>query len=140
MLFSKNIIFKQSEDMITLFENNDLRLELTGHFYDFVGTIEVKSNKTLTFFFHEELNPMEADDEDCDEWEVAEDETELAGICENMSEEEAEDYASLNCYSHFTHSKDNDWMGFLSSCQQRGWFLALVKNYCPEQLKNIPWA
>ena len=72
--------------MITLFENNDLRLELTGHFYDFVGTIEVKSNKTLTFFFHEELNPMEADDEDCDEWEVAEDETELAGICENMSE------------------------------------------------------
>ena len=31
-------------------------------------------------------------------------------------------------------------VGFLSECQQRGWFLALIKHYCPEKLDRIAWA
>ena len=138
--------------MVTLFENNDFRLELTGHDYDFVGTIETKTGKPLTFFFNEELIPYDPDDENCGEWVPDEDKTELLDVYEGLKpydyntdegEDEAEDIASrfLNCdhVSWFTTRDDNS-TGFLSDCRERGQFLALVKNYCPEQLKNIPWA
>lgn len=126
--------------MMTLFENENFRPESTGHDYDFVGTLEVKSEKPLTFFFNEELHPLDPEEEDCDVWVVSEDESELVEINEDMDEEEARDYASLNNYSYFTQSKDDKWMGFLSCCRERGWFLALIKNYCPKQLENIAWA
>ena len=42
--------------MTTLFENSDLRLTCTGHWYDFVGGIEVLSDKPMSFFFEEELS------------------------------------------------------------------------------------
>ena len=58
--------------MITLFENNDFILKLTGHDYDFVGIIENKNEERLTFFFDEEVAPLDENDEDS-EWEVLED-------------------------------------------------------------------
>lgn len=130
--------------METLFENKDLRLSLTGHDYDFVGTIEILSDKSMSFFFSEELYP-EVDDDgtEYDEYKVAEDETELVDVAYGLTEEEAEEQASLYCDGNVTsatYSKEDDWTGFLSSCQQRGWFLALVKHYCPERLKDIAWA
>ncbi len=126
--------------MVTLFENKDFRLQLTGHDYDFVGTIEVKSKKPLTFFFFEET-----DEDGC----VFEDETKLAEVYTNLKPydekdegwDEAEEIAQNLCaYGYFTCSREDGWKGFLSDPQQRGWFLALVKNYCPKQLQNIPWA
>ena len=54
--------------MITLFENNDFILKLTGHDYDFVGIIENKNEERLTFFFDEDVAPLDENDEDseCD--------------------------------------------------------------------------
>ena len=113
--------------MKTLFENEDFILSLTGHDYDFVGTIEVKCEIPITFFFDYET------DED---GEVFEDTTNLVDVryglktdndCEEMQ-------GTLTC------SHANGAIGFLSCPEQRGWFLALVKNYCPEQLSAISWA
>ena len=102
----------------TLFENEDLRLSSTGHDYDFVGTIEVLNDKPLTFFFAEAL-------------------------CQVIDDDGTKYVLHYNDYDHvdfFTQSKEDGWKGFLSDPKERGWFLALVKNYCPEQMKNIPWA
>ena len=127
--------------MTTLFENSDLRLTCTGHWYDFVGGIEVLSDKPMSFFFEEELYPIVDDDgTEYDEYEPAEDETSLADVCYGMSEEQAEDQASESMTRCFTQSREDGWQGFLSDPQQRGWFLALVKNYCPNKLKEIDWA
>lgn len=119
----------------TLFENNDLRLSSTGHDYDFVGTIEIKSEKPLTFFFSEQLYPMTDDDgTEYDEYEPAEDETTLADIYsglkpynEETGEDEAEDIAQhllfANDYDHvdfFTQSREDGWKGFLSCPKERG--------------------
>lgn len=141
----------------TLFENEDLRLSSTGHDYDFVGTIEVLSDKPLTFFFGESLCQLVDDDGmEYDEWEPDEDETKLLDVYADLEPydedsddgcDEAENIAmsyyhneDIEHVDFFTQSKEDGWKGFLSDPKQRGWFLALVKNYCPEQLKNIPWA
>lgn len=124
--------------MTTIFENKDFSLKLTGHDYDFVGTIEAKE-KPLTFFFDEET-----DDEGC----IYEDETRLLDVYSDVKPydenddglDEAEQIAMDICaMSYFTVSPERG-VGFLSDCKERGQFLALVKNYCPEQLKNIFWA
>lgn len=132
--------------MEKLFENEDFILSSTGHDYDFVGTIEVKSDKPLTFFFSEELMPTDEEDEDC-EWVVSENETEFKGVynCiepydEETGEDDAENEAQLiNATSWFTSSKQNEWSGFLSDPKERGWFLALIKACCPDKLNCLPW-
>lgn len=141
----------------TLFENSDLRLSSTGHAYDFVGTIEVLSDKPLTFFFAESLCQVIDDDgTEYDEWEPDEDETKLLDVYAGLKpyagdtdegNDEAEDVANslymandLDHIDFFTQSKEDGWRGFLSDPKQRGWFLALIKNYCPEKLADIPWA
>lgn len=131
--------------MITLFENEDFILKSTEHDYDFVGFIEQKTEKPLTFFFEEVLVPTDEDDEDC-EFEVVESETQLAGYWEgpdiskkNDGTDEVEDLAfRLGATSWLTMDDDKS-AGFLSEPQQRGWFLALIKNFCPEQLSKISW-
>ena len=136
--------------MITLFENSDFRLELTGHDYDFVGIIETKTDTPLTFFFSEELCEHEESDEeefDSYDWDdmIDESQTRLLdvyqGLKENNSDnDEEQDVAmELGADSYF-RTRDDRSTGFLSDPRERGQFLALVKNYCPEQLKNIPWA
>lgn len=132
--------------MITLFENEDFILKSTGHDYDFVGIIETKTEKPLTFFFEETLFHTDEDDEDC-EWVVDENETQLKGIWEGLEPyqddddtDEAENLAfRLNATSWFT-TRDDGSTGFLSDCKGRGQFLAIVKNYCPERMKDILWA
>lgn len=131
--------------MITLFENEDFILKSTGHNYDFVGIIENKNEKRLTFFFEETLFPTDEDDEDC-EWEIDESETQLKGVFEGLIPDENNGYADeaehkaylLSATSWFT-TRDDGSTGFLSDCKERGWFLALIKNYCPERLKDIDW-
>lgn len=132
--------------MITLFENEDFILKSTGHDYDFVGVIETKTDNPLTFFFEETLAPTDEDDEDC-EWEVNEDETKLMGVFENLKPyednddvDEAEDIAFHLSATSWFRTRDNKSTGFLSDPKGRGQFLALVKAYCPERLKDIPWA
>ena len=116
--------------MTTIFENNDFRLLSTGHSYDFVGIIENKTAEPLTFFFSEEEVQVEAT---CDEWETDEDETKLLDVCGGLEpDDEEQETALLLCAGGS--------LGFLSNPQQRGRFLAIVKAFCPEQLKNIPWA
>lgn len=141
----------------TLFENSDLRLSSTGHDYDFVGTIEVLSDKPLTFFFAETLcQVIDEDGTEYDEWEPDESATRLLDVYAGLKpydedtdddNDEAENVA--NCLYHgedidhidyFTQTKEEGWSGFLSDPKQRGWFLALIKNYCPEKLADIPWA
>ncbi len=136
--------------METIFENDKIRLDLTGHDYDFVGGITVKTTETQTFFFEEELFPQ--NDEDNWEWdddEINESKTRLIDVQTGLHlyEGDEEDYYSdeweaerNGATSWITRSASDGWGGFLSDPKQRGWFLALVKNYCPEQLKNIPWA
>lgn len=126
--------------MITLFENEDFILESTGNDYDFVGVITIKSDKSMTFYFEEELVPVDETDEDT-EWEVDENQTKLADVVYGLDEDEAERQIELyqDVTSCFTQSKEDGWQGFLSDCQQRGWFLALIKAYCPEQLAKISW-
>lgn len=127
--------------MITLFENEDFILESTGNDYDFVGVITIKSDKSMTFYFEEELAPVDETDEDA-EWEVDENQTKLADVVYGLDEDEAERQIELyqDVTSCFTQNKEDGWLGFLSDCQQRGWFLALIKTYCPEQLTKISWA
>lgn len=129
--------------MEKLFENEDFILKSTGHDFDFVGIIETKTEKPLTFFFSYEA------DEDGD---VYEDTVELIDVYTGLQineddvdgEDEAECIALRQLMMHdnvdyFTTREDN-WTGFLSDPQQRGRFLALIKNYCPERLKDIAWA
>nr|MBQ4453596.1 hypothetical protein [Clostridia bacterium] len=127
--------------MVTLFENENIRLLSTGHDYDFVGVIETKTEKPMTFFFNSET--------DC-EGEVYEDTTELVDVYEGLEPhddegwDEAEDIAQAMMmeydYVNYMTTRDDKSTGFLSNPQERGWFLALVKNYCPEKIKEIPWA
>lgn len=136
--------------MITLFENSDFRLLSTEHDYDFVGIIETKTERPLTFFFAETLTPSDEEDEDS-EWVVCEDATELLDVRENLEEpvddedfDEAESIAErwMMMYDHvdWLRTRDDKYTGFLSDPKERGWFLALIKNYCSDRLKDIPWA
>lgn len=135
--------------MTTLFENEQFSLELTGHDYDFVGIILTKTDEPLTFFFSEELcehnidNEDDWDGDDFDSW-IDEDETKLLDVYEGLKDDEDDDEIQetiwhLGADSYFTTREDKS-TGFLSCPKERGQFLALVKNYCPEQLANIPWA
>lgn len=117
--------------MVTLFENNDFTIMSTGHDYDFVGTIEVKSKETLAFFFEEETD---------DDGEVYEDLTKLSDVCYGMNTESADSHAQDICATSFVLNSNDGWKGFLSDRQQRGWFLALLKNYCPEKVSELSWA
>lgn len=137
--------------MITLFENDDFILKSTGHDYDFVGIIENKNDERLTFFFDENVAPLDENDEDS-EWEVLEDMTKLRGVYANLATydeetgegwDEAEEIAEYidSEYGHidwFTTREDKS-TGFLACPKDRGQFLAIVKSYCPERLKDIPW-
>lgn len=132
--------------MITLFENNEFRLLSTGHDYDFVGIIETKTDEPLTFFFNEEL----CDSDDENSWDdicIDESQTQLLDVYKGLKEynhsegidEEQETAECLQADSYF-RTRDDRSTGFLSEPRQRGQFLALVKNYCPDQLKAISWA
>lgn len=127
--------------MTTLFENNDFRLLSTGHDYDFVGIIETKTENPLTFFFDETLTPSDEEDEDC-EWEVDESQTELKAVFENMPDDAdvVQETAFDLSATSWLRTRDDKSTGFLSDCLERGWFLALIKNYCPDKLKEIAWA
>ena len=150
--------------METLFENNDFILKLTGHDYDFVGIIETKGDEPLTFFFGEEF--VEHDEEEECEWDsrdyednVDESKTMLLDVYKGLraynmeigaehyeggdeEEEIAMGYQANSVYAQISHfrTRDDKSTGFLSEPRERGQFLALVKNYCPERLKDIPWA
>lgn len=143
--------------MVTvLFENNDFILRSTGHDFDFVGTIETKTEEPLTFFFSEKLveltNPETG--ESYDEWEPDETKTELLGVHQGLKEydsetfdDEEENTAAMYQMANmgiervnWFRTRDDGRTGFLSDPEQRGMFLALVKNYCPEKLCEIPWA
>lgn len=139
--------------MTLLFENNDFRLFSTGHDYDFVGIIETKTEQPLTFFFSEECvenaEEEEIDWDGCD-WEdnIDESKTRFLDVYEGLKEDDDDDplccngfeiSASIGADSCF-RTRDDKSTGFLSDPRHRGQFLALIKNYCPEQLKNIPWA
>ena len=132
--------------METLFENKDFILKSTGHDYDFVGIIETKTSKPLTFFFSEELCEGE-ECFDCDS-SIDENQTKLLEVYRGLKEydnaddgcDEEEDVAmSLGADSYF-RTRDDKSTGFLSEPRERGQFLALVKNYCPEKLERITWA
>lgn len=137
--------------MKTLFEDKDFRLLLTGHDYDFVGIIETKTEKPLTFFFSEEL--CEHDLEDESEWDafdyednIDEDQTELLGVYKGLKEYDGEWHDEiqetmwrLNADGYF-RTRDDRTTGFLSDPRERGQFLAIVKAYCPERMKDIAWA
>jgi hypothetical protein len=143
--------------MTQLFENNDFRLLSTGHDYDFVGIIETKTEQPLTFFFGETIAEGIDEVEDF-ESEVDESKTVLLDVYQGMKkhdedsgdpfndeDEEQETAMSYLMGSDFDNvsffrTRDDRSTGFLSDPRQRGYFLALIKNYCPEQLKNIPWA
>lgn len=138
--------------MITLFENNDFILKLTGHDYDFVGIIENKNEERLTFFFDEDVAPLDENDEDS-EWEVLEDKTKLLGVYSDLATydeetgegwDEAEEVAEhmdseYGQIDWFTTREDRS-TGFLACPKERGQFLAIVKSYCPDKLSEIPWA
>lgn len=130
--------------MITLFENEDFVLKSTGHDYDFVGIIENKNEERLTFFFGEVVNV---------DGEIDEEETkflELYADLETYNEETDEGFDEAEeVAEHMVSEYDKiDWFttredrstGFLSDPRERGQFLALIKSYCPERLKDIPWA
>ena len=131
--------------METLFENNDFILKSTGHDYDFVGIIETKTDKPLTFFFSEELCEKEREDGDWDEDDIDESKTQLLDVYrglgddDNGGDEENDIAMSLYADSYF-RTRDDNSTGFLSNPRERGQFLALVKNYCPEKLDRIEWA
>lgn len=138
--------------MEKLFENEDFVLSSTGHDYDFVGVIETKCDEPLTFFFSEELLEKPEDFvDDYDDWDgslIDEDKTELIEVCKGLKEydetdgdgldEEQDTAMSLGADSYF-RTRDDKWTGFLSEPRERGQFLALVKHYCQERLKDIPW-
>ena len=138
--------------MEKLFENEDFILYSTGHDYDFVGIIETKGDEPLTFFFGETVADG-IDDVDDYESDVDETKTELLDVYRGLSngeddpddDEEQElcaNYWTANDYDHVSYfrTRDDKSTGFLSNPQERGQFLALVKNYCPEQMKKICWA
>lgn len=133
--------------MTTIFENNDIILKSTGHDYDFVGIIETKTEEPLTFFFSEEL--CDSDEEsDWDDICIDESQTRLLDVYEGLREyggpdddpDEGESTAETLQADSYFRTRDDRSTGFLSEPRQRGQFLALVKNYCPDQLENIPWA
>lgn len=139
--------------METLFENEDFILSSTGHDYDFVGIIETKGDKPLTFFFGEELIPILSEDEEFDpeayydEFAPDENETKLMDVYrglkpydynEDGDDEEQEIGERLGANSFF-RTRDDKLTGFLSDPRERGQFLALVKNYCPEKLDSLMW-
>ena len=140
--------------METLFENKDFILKLAESDYDFVGFIETKTEKPLTFFFSEELCAHNIEDES--EWDyfdyvdnIDEHQTKLLDVYEGLKEydynadddydEEQEIMWRLNADTYL-RTRDDKSTGFLSNPRERGQFLALVKNYCPEKLKDIVWA
>lgn len=138
--------------MKTLFENNDFILKSTGHDYDFVGIIETKTEKPLTFFFFEQLCEN-IDDADDFEPEIDESKTKLIDVYQGMSngeddpdndeeQEAANNYLVTGDFDQVSYfrTRDDKSTGFMSEPQQRGQFLALVKNYCPEKLALIAWA
>jgi len=131
--------------MITLFENEDFILKSTGHDYDFVGIIETKTEKPLTFFFSEEL--LAGDEDDWKDCQINEDETRLLGVYEGLKPYDEDDYTdeendmAMSLFADsFFRTRDDKSTGFLSYPRERGQFLALVKAYCPERLKDISWA
>lgn len=122
--------------MKTIFENNDFILSSTEHYYDFVGIIETKTPEPLTFFFSEEMD--ENNEDGWDECFIDESRTMLIDVDSNHEDEEqAAMWLGADSY---LRTRDDRSTGFLSDPRGRGQFLALVKCYCPEQLKNIPWA
>lgn len=134
--------------METLFENNDFILKSTGHDYDFVGIIETKCDKPLTFFFEEHsYEEIIEDDESHTEVEICidESETKLLDVYQGLDNsdneyDEEEDVALELCADSYFRTRDDKSTGFLSEPRERGQFLALVKNYCPEKLDRIEWA
>ena len=148
--------------MEKLFENEDFILSSTGHDYDFVGIIETKGDKPLTFFFSEELVEYDPDDEenwDNYDWEenIDEDKTEFLGVWEGLKpydwdsndpyqddDEEQEVMMELadrtGKHIEWFRTRDDKSTGFLSDPRDRGQFLALIKAYCPEKLSCISWA
>lgn len=139
--------------MEILFENKDFVLKSTGHDYDFVGIIETKTDKPLTFFFEEELFPAETEEEEQvydyePEAFIDESATKLLEVYENLADpydedddcDEVFDVARRLGTDSFFRTRDDKSTGFLSDPRQRGQFLALIKNYCPEKLDRIAWA
>ena len=140
--------------MKTLYENNNFRLLSTGHDFDFVGIIETKTEKPLTFFFGETIAEGIDEVEDLRS-DVDESKTELLDVyeglkaydCDSNSDEDeeqetADSYMFANDCDHVSYfrTRDDRSTGFLSNPQERGQFLALIKAYCPEQLSQIAWA
>lgn len=140
--------------MITLFENDDFVLKSTGHDYDFVGIIETKGYKPLTFFFSEELVPHnEEDEQEWTSWDwddnIDETQTRLIDVykglepyCESHDggyDEEQETALELDAQSYF-RTRDDRSTGFMAYPKERGWFLAIIKAFCPDKLKEIDWA
>ena len=136
--------------METLFENDDFILKSTGHDYDFVGFIVSKSDRPRTFFFEEhDVEGLTEEhyayfydkDLDLDESRCRLD-AEYVGTKAGSEEDEFAiselRVMTENC-SYIT-LEPFESIGFLSDCQQRGWFLALVKAFCQDRLKDIPWA
>ncbi len=140
--------------MITLFENEDFILKSTGHNYDFVGIIETKTEEPITFFFAETIAEGIGDVDDY-ESDVDESKTILLDVYEGLNNndndgdsEEDEEQETADSYmmgtdcDHVSYfrTRDDHSTGFLSNPQERGQFLALIKAFCPDKLKEIPWA
>lgn len=140
--------------MITLFENEDFILKSTGHNYDFVGIIETKTEEPLTFFFAETIADGIGDVDDY-ESDVDESKTILLDVYEGLNNNDnngdsEEDEEQETAYSYmmgtdcdhvsYFRTRDDRSTGFLSNPQERGQFLALIKAFCPDKLKEIPWA
>ena len=118
--------------------------------------IAIKENRINEEIRDAELRVIDEDGTEYDEWEPDESATRLLDVYAGLKpydedtddgNDEAENVA--NCLYHgedidhidyFTQTKEEGWSGFLSDPKQRGWFLALIKNYCPEKLADIPWA
>lgn len=140
--------------MITLFENEDFILKSTGHDYDFVGIIETKGYKPLTFFFSEQYIPHNIEDEyEWDsydyEYNIDESETKLLSVYKGLKEydpesdddyDEEQEIAFSLCADSYFRTRDDRSTGFLAYPQERGQFLAIIKAFCPEKLKKIDWA
>lgn len=137
--------------MEKLFENEDFILSSTGHDYDFVGIIETKTEKPLTFFFGETIADGIDEVEDLDS-DVDENKTALLDVYQGMTDGESDpdddeqQETAMNLYwdSDFDHvsffrTRDDRSTGFLSDPKERGWFLALIKAYCPEKLNCLMW-
>lgn len=140
--------------MKQIFENEDFRLYTTGHDYDLVGIIENNTEEPLTFFFAETVaNGIgDADDYESD---VDESKTVMLDVYEGLKaydedsdndedeeQETADSYMMGSDCDHVSYfrTRDDRSTGFLSNPQERGQFLAIIKNYCPEQLSQIAWA